>query len=151
MKKSLITFLLLCIAVFTGCQVSYVKPTRGESASNITVYQGFSRSAVGAQNTLDAATTKTSSMLTAQVNPELNSEINPALSSEVNPALASEINPELSGNSAEVNPEIDANIEAEVSDIYKGGEIKEEEAEPEPEAEVEPEAEAEVEAEVEDE
>jgi len=135
MNKSITIILASLFAViFTGCQVSYVKPTRGESASNITVYQGFSRSAVGAQNTLDAATTKTSSMLTAQVNPELNSEINPAVSSEVNPALASEINPNLSGNSAEVNPEIDTNIEAEVSDIYKGGEVKKED---EPEEEVE--------------
>ena len=110
-----------------GCQIAYVKPAKGEMAGDVNVYQGFSRSAVGAQNTLDAASTKTSNILTAEVNPELNSEINPELnsatdldlSSEINPALASEINPSVSGNSAEVNPELDADINAEISDIYK--------------------------------
>lgn len=116
--------LILFTAIFTGCQIAYVKPTKGEMAGDVTVYQGFSRSAVGAQNTLDADVTKTAAILTADVSPELNSEINPELSSateldlssEINPALASEINPEIA---SEVNPELDTNINAEISDIYK--------------------------------
>jgi hypothetical protein len=119
--------LLLLTFSFVGCQVSYVRPSKGDMAGTVNVYQGFSRSAVGAQNTVDAGVTKTSAILTADISPELNSEINPelssetelALSSEINPALASEINPSISGNSAEINPEIATELspELEVSDL----------------------------------
>ena len=129
MNKPAYILALLFAVIFSGCQVAYVKPAKGEMAGDVTVYQGFSRSAVGAQNTLDAATTKTSEFLTADVSPELSSEINPAisseinpgLSSEINPTLASEINPSVAGNSAEINPdiatELAADISPEVSDI----------------------------------
>jgi hypothetical protein len=119
--------LILLTMIFTGCQVAYIRPPSGDMAGDFNVYQGFSRSAVGAQNTVDAASTKTSAILTADISPELNSEINPELnsaydldlSSEINPALASEINPSISGNSAEINPEIATELspELEVSDL----------------------------------
>jgi len=144
MNKPAYILALLFAVIFSGCQVAYVKPAKGEMAGDVTVYQGFSRSAVGAQNTLDAATTKTSEFLTADVSPELSSEINPSISSEINPALASEINPSLAGNSAEITPEVSTELAADVSpeispelevsdlsDVATGGAepIEEEEAE----------------------
>jgi len=113
MKRLVYILALLSAVMFMGCQVSYVKLPRGETAGNVTVYQGFSRSAVGGQNTVDAASTKTSAVLTASINPELNSEINPSRSSEISPALASEINPELA---SAINPVLDI----EISDLYNG-------------------------------
>ncbi len=94
-----ILLLSLLTAILTGCQVSIVRPPSGDVAGSINVYQGFSRSAVGAQNTVDAA----SSVLAADVS----SEINPALDSKYGLTLASEMNPEVS-----------AKIDAEVSELY---------------------------------
>lgn len=117
--------LLLLTFSFVGCQVAYIRPPSGDMAGDISVNMGFSRSAVGAENTVDADVTKTSAILTADVSPELNSEINPELSSatdldlssEINPAFASEINPSVTGNSAEINPEIATELSPEISDL----------------------------------
>jgi len=124
MKRLVYILALLPAVMFMGCQISYVKTPRGETAGAVTVYQGFSRSAVGGQNTVDAASTKTSAILTASINPELNSEINPSLSSEINPALSAAMNPSIAGNSAEINPELESEfnpvLDVEISDLYNG-------------------------------
>lgn len=130
-----ILLLLLTAMIFTGCQVSYVRPSKGDMAGTINVYQGFSRSAVGSQNTVDADVTKTSEMLTADISPELSSEINPELNSAYDLDLSSEVNPAFA---SEINPELDTNINAEISDIYKSEtapEVKEEPVEEEEVAE----------------
>ena len=106
--KKLLAALSLYAIFLAGCQVSIVRPPSGDVAGSINVYQGFSRSAVGAQNTVDAA----SSVLTADVS----SEINPALDSEYGLSLASEINPEVS-----------AEIDAEVSELYNTSTSEEQE------------------------
>lgn len=116
MNKLVYILALLPAIIFMGCQVSYVKIPKGDMAGNVTVNQGFSRSSVGEGNKVEASSTKTSSILTAQINPKLNSEINPSISSEVNPAISSEVNPALA---SEINPRLDTDINAQISDIYK--------------------------------
>lgn len=111
---------LLFTASFVGCQVSYVRPSSGDMVGSITVYQGFSRSAVGESNDVAAASTKTSAVLTAAISPELSAEFNPSVSGNsaaISPEFSSEINPELD---TEISPKLEL---SDLSDVtYDGAE-----------------------------